>query len=180
MSTATPTVQPMPPAAADDPQDETYALSAIVFSGDLDRVMAALNLATATAATGDKVTLFFTFWGTAALIDPRKAASGKSLIERCFSFLLPKGTRQLKLSKLHMMGMGRRLMLREMKRKGVPSLDALFDAAANLGVDIIACEMAMTVMGIKAEEFRDYPSLRIAGACTYADIASRSKSTLFI
>ncbi|MCA8959848.1 MAG: DsrE/DsrF/DrsH-like family protein [Planctomycetes bacterium] len=159
---------------------KTHALTAVVFSGELDRVMAALNIATATAATGAKVALFFTFWGTSALIDPNRSVRGKSLVERCFGRLLPRGARSLKLSRLHLAGIGRSLLLREMRRKGVADLEALLSAAGDLGVEIVVCEMSMSIMGIAPAELVDYPGLRVAGACSYAELAARSESTLFI
>lgn len=49
-------------------------LSMIVFSGSLDKMIAAFIIATGAAAMGSEVSMFFTFWGTAAL---RKKGQGK-------------------------------------------------------------------------------------------------------
>ncbi|MDP3178931.1 MAG: DsrE/DsrF/DrsH-like family protein, partial [Spirochaetaceae bacterium] len=79
-------------------------LSMIVFSGDLDKHIASMIIATGAAAMGMEVVLFYTFWGTAALRDPAKKVGGKNLIEKMFGVMLPRGRDKTKLSNMHMAG----------------------------------------------------------------------------
>jgi len=96
-------------------------LSMVVFSGDLDKHIASMIIATGAAAMGMEVVLFYTFWGTAALRDPKKKAGGKNIIEKMFGLMLPKGHNKTKLSSMHMAGMGTAMIRNIMKRKNVAS-----------------------------------------------------------
>lgn len=155
-------------------------LSMVVFSGDLDKILAAMIIATGAVAYDMKVKLFFTFWATAALRDPKKKVSGKNLISKMFGIMLPKGKNKLKLSKMHMMGMGSAMMKGLMKKKNVASLDEMFKMAGELGVHINICEMSMDLMGFKKEEMIDYPNMSVCGVATFLADASESKVQLFI
>lgn len=155
-------------------------ISIIVFSGDLDKLLAAFVLATGSASMGMQVRLFFTFWGTAALRDARKRAEGKDLMSRMFGFMLPKGAGKVKLSKMHMAGMGTSLMKTLMKRKRVASLEEMLALAGQMGVEICVCEMSMGLMGFKREELIDYPHMTQCGVATFLAEASTSRVQLFI
>ena len=52
-------------------------LAMIVFSGDLDKALAAFIIATGAVAMGMEVVMFFTFWGTPILRDAKKKVGGK-------------------------------------------------------------------------------------------------------
>ncbi len=155
-------------------------LSMVVFSGDLDKQLASLIIATGAAAMGMKVVLFYTFWGTAALRDPAKKAGGKSFMGKMFGFMLPKGRNKLKLSQMHMAGAGTAMLKDLMKKKNVASLDQLFEAAAMLGVEINICEMSMDLMGMKLEEMIDYPNMKVVGVASFLADAKESSVQLFI
>ena len=155
-------------------------LSIIVFSGSLDKLIAAFIIATGAAAMGSEVTLFFTFWGTAALRDPGRNVGGKDLISKMFGFMLPKGRNKLKLSKMHMAGMGTSMLKHLMRKKNAPSLDQLFEMAGELGVQIKVCEMSMDLMGFKREEIIDYPHLDYCGVATFLADAKESQIQMFI
>jgi len=155
-------------------------ISMIVFSGELDRLLAAMIIATGAVAMGMQAVLFFTFWGTAALRDPGRKASGKDLMGRMFGRMLPKGRNQLKLSKMHMAGMGTAMLKDLMRKKNAPSLDQLFAIAAELGVQVKVCEMSMDLMGFKREEMIDYPSLEYCGVATFLAEARESQIQMFI
>ncbi len=159
------------------PEDQ---LSMVVFSGDLDRILAAFIIATGAAAMYEKVVMFFTFWGTSVLRDLKKTVTKKDLVARMFGKMLPKGAGQLKLSQLHMAGVGTRMLKGLMKKKGVMSLEDLMKTAAEFGVEIIICEMSMDLMGFGMEEFIDYPNVSLAGVANFLGEAARSKVTLFI
>lgn len=155
-------------------------LSIVVFSGDLDKQIASMIIATGAAAMGMKVVLFYTFWGTAALRDPAKKAGGKDFMGKMFGFMLPKGRNRLKLSQMHMAGMGTAMLKDLMKKKNVASLDQLFEVAGALGVEINICQMSMDLMGMKTEEMIDYPNLKVVGVASFLADAKESAVQLFI
>jgi len=155
-------------------------LSMVVFSGDLDKHIASMIIATGAAAMGMKVVLFYTFWGTAALRDPAKKAGAKNFLGTMFGFMLPKGRNKLTLSQMHMAGMGTAMIKGLMKKKNVASLDQLFEVAAMLGVEINICEMSMDLMGMKKEEMIDYPNLKVCGVASFLADAKESAVQLFI
>lgn len=155
-------------------------LSMIVFSGDLDKQIAALVIATGAAAMGMEVILFYTFWGTSALRDPKKRVRGKDLVSRIFGFMLPRGWNRLKLSQMEMAGAGSAMIKGLMKKKNVASLDELYAAAGAMGVKIFVCEMSMDLMGIRREELVDYPGLESVGVATFLSHAGESAIQLFL
>lgn len=155
-------------------------LSMIVFSGDLDKMMAAMIIATGAGAMGMEVVLFFTFWGTAALRDPAKKPGGKDLMSSMFGWMLPNGRNKLALSQMNMGGMGTMMLKDLMKKKNVASLDQLFEMAAMVGVKIKVCEMSMDLMGFQREELIEYPDMDFCGVATFLADASESKIQLFM
>ena len=155
-------------------------LAMVVFSGDLDRLLAAMIIATGAAAMGMKVVQFFTFWGTAALRNPTVQTNGKDFMSKMFGWMLPKGRNRVKLSKMNMGGMGTAMMKGLMKKKNAPSLDQLFEIAAQLGVEIKICEMSMDLMGFKREEMIDYAHMDFCGVAKFLEEAHSSKIQLFI
>jgi len=152
----------------------------IVLSGDLDKHLAAMIIATGAAAMGMKVVLFFTFWGLPALRSPQKKVGGKSFMGKMFGMMLPKGRNKLSLSKMNMAGMGTAMMKGLMKKKNVASLDEMYDVAAQLAVKIYACQMSMDLMGFKKEEMIDYPGLEVCGVATMLAHAKESAIQFFI
>lgn len=154
-------------------------LSMVVFSGSLDRRIAAFVLATTAAASGMEVDMFFTFWGLAALRNPRKDAN-KPLLGRLFGWMLPRGSLRLPLSQMNMAGAGPAMIRAVMKKKKVASLEELMALSAETGVRIWACDMSRSVMGIEAEELVDYPHLGYCGAATFLERAAGGKVTLFL
>jgi peroxiredoxin family protein len=155
-------------------------LTMIVFSGDLDKQLAAMIIATGAAAMGMKVVLFFTFWGTAALRRPTGHVKGKNLISKMFGMMLPKGRNKLTLSQMHMAGMGTAMLKGLMKKKNVASLDQLYEVAGELAVKIYICEMSMDLMGFKREEMIEYPDLEVCGVATMLAHAKESAIQFFI
>ncbi len=160
------------------PQNKTM----VVFSGDLDKVLASFIIANGATAMGRQVTMFFTFWGLNVLRKDKKAAGGlvvkKSLIEKMFGFMMPQGSSKLKLSKMNMGGMGTAMMKMVMKKKNVDSLEVLIKQARDNGVKLVACTMSMDIMGIRAEELID--GVELAGVASYLGDAEESNVNLFI
>jgi len=155
-------------------------ISIIVFSGDLDKVLAAMIIATGAKAMDMDVKMFFTFWGTTMLRDKNKSVKDKNFMSKMFGFMLPKGSTKLKLSKLNMGGMGTAMMKDLMKKKHVASLEEMIATAGELGVEICICQMSMDLMGFKKEEMINYPNLKYVGVGTYLADAGESKIQLFI
>ncbi len=164
----------------DEMPGQENKLSMIVFSGELDKQIAAMIIATGAAAMGMKVVMFYTFWGTAALREPKKKVSGKDFMSKMFGFMLPKGRNKTTLSKMHMAGIGTAMLKDLMKKKNVASMDLLFDIAGEMGVEINVCEMSMDLMGFKKEEIIDYPKLNFCGVATFLANAKESAVQLFI
>lgn len=155
-------------------------ISMIAFSGDMDKLLAAMIIATGSVAMGMEAVMFFTFWGTAALREPKKKVGGKDFMSKMFGWMLPSGRNKTKLSKMNMGGMGTSMMKSLMKKKNAPTLDLLFEAAAELDVKIYVCEMSMDLMGLKHEEMIDYPNIEYVGVATFLDHAMDSSIQLFI
>ena len=155
-------------------------MNLLVFESHRDRLLAAFVMATGAAACGMQVSMFFTFWGTAALRKGGRQFGRKTLVERAFGWMLPACPRKTKLSHLDMCGLGRLLMSREMKKKNIADLNDLIETAGELGVVIRVCEMSMQLMGIRREELIDYPSLEYCGVAKFVDEAASANTTLFI
>ncbi len=149
----------------------------VVFSGELDRVLAALIIATGAAAMGQQVSMFFTFWGLNALRRGKKL-SGKSLPHKLMALMSPKGPEDLPLSKMHFFGAGAAMLRSLMKQKNVSSLEEMLQLARELGVRLVACEMSRDVMGIEDDEL--IPELEFGGVATFLGDALKSRTTLFI
>lgn len=161
-------------AAASERNGKTF----VVFSGDLDKTIAAFIMANGAAAMGRKVTMFFTFWGLNILRKPEKVTVHKTLIERMFGAMMPRGTRKLGLSRMNMGGMGAKMIRGIMKEKGVSSLEELIQNALDHGVRIVACQMSMDIMGIHKEELLD--GVELGGVSTFLGSGEQSDMSLFI
>ncbi len=158
----------------DMPQGKTI----IVFSGDLDKVLASFIIANGAAAMGRQVTMFFTFWGLNALRKTKAPAMKKPFMDQLFGFMMPKGSKKLKLSKMNMAGMGTAMMKKVMNDKNVDSLEQLMQHAIDSGIKLVACTMSMDIMGITKEELID--GVELAGVASYLGDAEESNINLFI
>lgn len=167
-----------PKTATTVTSSENKGKTLILFSDDLDRVLAAFVLANGAAATGEKVTIFFTFWGLNAVKKVKKPAVKKDFFGKMFSMMLPSSSYKLKLSKLNMGGMGSRMMRYIMAKKGIESLESLREQALRQGVEFITCQMSMDVMGVKREELMD--EVTVGGVATYMEHADKANVNLFI
>ena len=150
----------------------------IMFSDDLDKALATFVLANGAAATGQKVTIFFTFWGLNVIKKPHKPETEKDIFGKMFGMMLPSSSKKLKLSKMSMGGIGGKMMRYIMNKKGIDSLESLRKQALENGVEFIACQMSMDVMGVKQEELLD--EVTIGGVATYMERADNANVNLFI
>ena len=150
----------------------------IMFSDDLDKALATFVLANGAAATGQHVSIFFTFWGLNVIKKEQKPAVQKDLFGKMFSWMLPADSRALKLSKMSMFGIGDRMMRHIMRKKGISQLEELRQQALDNGVEFIACQMSMDMMGVAHEELLD--GTTIGGVATYMARAEQASLNLFI
>jgi CoA-disulfide reductase len=150
----------------------------VVFSGDLDKAIASFIIANGAASMGKKVTMFFTFWGINILRKNEKVKTVKGFIEKMFAFMMPRGSMRLKLSNMNMMGIGPKMIRKIMKDKNVNSLEELVQSAVDNGVEIVACQMSMDLLGLKKEELID--GIKIGGVGYYLGEAEESNVNLFI
>ena len=163
---------------ATQPQASEQGKTLILFSDDLDKTLATFVLANGAAATGKKVSIFFTFWGLNAIKKVRKPKVKKDIFGRMFGWMLPADSTQLALSKMNMLGIGSKMMRYLMRKKGVDSLETLRQQAIDQGVEFIACQMSMDVMGIKCEELLD--NVTVGGVASYMERAEQANVNLFI
>lgn len=173
-------------AVAATPASETQAqkhtkgedLTMVVFSGELDKAIAAFIIANGFASMGQQATLFFTFWGLNILKKPKAPATKKTFIEKMFGWMLPRGANKLKLSQMNMGGAGTAMIKGIMQKHNVDSLPEMIKTAQANGVKLLACQMSMELMGIRQEELID--GVELAGVATMAAAASNSNTHFFI
>ncbi|WP_029758530.1 MULTISPECIES: CoA-disulfide reductase [Fusobacterium] len=156
--------------------EDNSNMTIVVFSGDLDKAIAAFIIANGALAMGKKVTMFFTFWGLSIL--KKKNLSKKSFIEKMFAMMLPKNSQDLPVSKMNFFGIGAKMIRNVMKKKNIMSLEELIKKAKDIGVNITACTMSMDVMGISEEELID--GINYGGVGQYLGEAEKSNNNLFI
>lgn len=162
-------------------QDETSVqrMTIIVFSGELDKAMAAFILATTAAAMNVQVTMFFTFWGLNIVKKDRGSIKSRGIMRRMLNWMNRGGVSRLPLSKFHMLGLGTWMMKRLMRESRVPSIDEFITMAHQSGVRMLACSTSLGVMGIDVTAFR--PEVEtVCGAAAYLGNALDAKVNLFI
>jgi len=158
---------------------DTSKKTIILFSGDMDKVLAAFVIANGAAAMGDDVTMFFTFWGLNSLRKSEKPkTTGKSFLQKMFTMMMPRGPEKLTLSHMNFAGAGPKLMKKVMRQQNVYSIDQMITMAKEQNIKMIACTMSMDVMGLKPEELID--GLEYAGVATYLGEADEANVNLFI
>lgn len=176
----------LPPAlieGLDDPATEgevrTKELVIVAESGDLERTWATTILASSAAASGMRVSIFFTFWGLFPLVRPEVRITGRNWMQRMLAFMNRPGIDHLKLSKLNFAGMGPWMMHRLAKQYGVAKPGELLEMAQALGVRLIPCQMSMDMMGISRDQLIDGVEEPV-GAAAALELMSRSNASLFI
>ncbi|WP_336757933.1 FAD-dependent oxidoreductase [Paenibacillus sp. USHLN196] len=161
-----------------DSHNNDLASTMVVFSGDLDKAIASLIIANGAAASGRKVTMFFTFWGLNVIRKHQTQAVSKNMIGRMFDIMLPRGSQKLGMSKMNMLGVGPKIIRGLMKNNNVPSLEELLQSVIAQGAELVACQMSMDLMGIQREELID--EVTIGGVGYYLGQASQANHNLFI
>ena len=159
---------------------DTTKKTIILFSGEFDKVMAALIIANGAAAMGDDVTIFCTFWGLNILRKPEKVQGEgkKSTLQSMFGKMMPKGTKRLGLSKMNFAGAGAPMMRKATKDAGGMSLEELFESAREQDVKFVACTLSMDILGFGKEELVD--DIEFEGVAAYLGKADEANVNLFI
>ena len=158
--------------------DDNNRAVIIVLSGDMEKVFAALIIATGCAAAGMDTTLFFTFWGLNAI---RKGtpSQAKSFLGKMMGLMNRGGINRLNPSRFSFGGIGRILFNKMMGDKKVPSLEELRKTALELDVRLLACKMTMDVLEIGRDDL--IPEVQdVVGVATMVKEAANSKIQLFI
>lgn len=155
-------------------------LAMVIFSGDLDRALAAMIIANGAAVMDLPVTVFFTFWGLSLLRKegPVQLRGKKTGAEKVFGSVMPRGPDHLRISKMNMGGLGTRMMKKEMAKKHVMSLPELMKSAQDQGVKFIVCTMSMELLGLHKEELLD--GLTYGSVATFIEAADQGRMTLFV
>jgi peroxiredoxin family protein len=158
---------------------EKDKLTIALFSGDLDKALAAFMLATTGASMGMEVKIFFTFWGLNVIKKNEGSIKSKGLMRKMLNIIDRGGSKRLKLSKFHMFGMGTWMIKRLMKEINMPSVEEFIVMAHEMGVKLIPCSTTCGLMGVDQEGFRAEAE-PLAGAAYFLAEASQSKVALFI
>lgn len=150
----------------------------VLFSGDLDKAIAAFIIANGAAAYDHEVTIFCTFWGLNVLRKDEAVKAEKGFIEKAFGWMMPRGPKKLGLSKMNFGGLGPQMIKKVMKKHNAMSLPQLIELAQEQGVKLVACTMTMDLLGLRKEELLD--GIEYAGVAAYLGDASNGKVNLFI
>ncbi|MFK4435496.1 peroxiredoxin family protein [Paenibacillus sp. RC73] len=150
----------------------------VLFSGELDKAIAAFIIANGAAAYDHEVTIFFTFWGLNTLRKEELVRTNKGLLEKAFGWMMPRGPQKLALSKMNFAGLGPQMIKHVMKKHNALSLPQLIELAQEQGIKLVACTMTMDLLGLQQEEMMD--GLEYAGVAAYLGDASQGKVNLFI
>jgi peroxiredoxin family protein len=140
--------------------DNGDRVTIVLHSGEMDKMYSALIIANGAMAMGMEASIFFTFWGLQRL---RKGA-------------LERGP----LSKMNLLGLGKWMVKRRMKRANVAGLERMLQDFRDLGGRIMACDMTMEIMGIKPEDLRQEFIDDYCAVGSYVQEARGSAITLFI
>jgi peroxiredoxin family protein len=165
------------PAAAGETR--TRDLLIIDYSGDLEKVWATMILASTSAAMGVRTRVFVTFWGLQVFVKDSKRITGENWMQKMMSAMQRPGVSHRKLSKMNFFGMGPWMMGRLAQQYGVASPKELLEAAQELGVEFIPCQMTMDMFGLKPEDMIDGMG-EPAGAATVIGLMTDNSTPLFI
>jgi peroxiredoxin family protein len=158
---------------------EKEKLTIVLFSGELDKALAAFIIATTGASMGMEVTMFFTFWGLNIIKKNEGSIKSQGLMRKMLNIINRGGSERLKLSRFNMLGLGTWMMKRLMKESNYPTIDQFITMAHEMGVKMIPCSTTCGVMGLAEDAFRSEVE-SLAGAAYFLNEARQSKVSLFI
>ncbi len=134
-------------------------MAIVVFSGTVDKLMAAATIASGGVAMGMDVELFFTYWGLNALRKDTMTTNTK--FSKDFEEMGP-------------------AMAQMMRAKKVPAWYEILAKAREAGsLKIHACSQTYDLMGMKKEDLSDMVD-DLLGVAMFVDAASDAKISLFI
>jgi peroxiredoxin family protein len=151
----------------------------IDYSGDLEKVWATMILASTSAAMGVRTRVFVTFWGLQVFVKDSRRITGENWMQRMLSVMQRPGISHRKLSKMNFLGMGPWMMGRLARQYGVAGPKELLEAAQEMGVEFIPCQMTMDMFGLKPEDMVDGMGAP-AGAATVIELLTANSTPLFI
>lgn len=125
-------------------------LTLLVLSGDMEKGLAACNLALAALAADRPVTLFFSFWGLNLIRRPGAVPSGSLLQSAMGALNRDHGGRQ-RMGRFNLLGAGRWAMSRLMHKRGVPTFLESLALAHQMGARLVACSATLDLMGFTRE-----------------------------
>ena len=151
----------------------------VVFSGEMDKALAAFNIAIGTASMGMEVSMFFTFWGLNIIKKNEGSIKSRGIMRKMLNFMNRGGSHRLPLSRFHMFGLGKWMMGKLMRDAKFPSVDELIATAKEAGVKFIACTNTMGVMGLSKDAF--IPEVdSFGGVAAYLAEAKEGRVNLFV
>jgi peroxiredoxin family protein len=180
---AAPSVTPAPapqPFPASDQDTQQKSLVIVNWSGEYDRIMPTLIMATTAAASGVQTRVFITFWGLLPFVKDQKRIVGENWMQKMLSLIQRPGISHLKLSKMNFLGMGPWMIGNLSRRYNVASPKELLEAAQMLGVEFIPCQMTMDMFGLRPDDMIEGLG-EPAGAATVIELMTApDTASLFI
>jgi len=173
-----PTPLPVPDRPS-EPEVKLKDILIINYSGDLEKVWATMILASTSAAMGVKTRVFVTFWGLQVFVRDDRRITGENWMQKMMSAMQRPGISHRKLSTMDFFGMGPWMMRKLAARYHVASPKELLEAAQEMGVEFIPCQMTMDMFGLKPEDMIDGMS-EPAGAATVIGLMTEDSVPLFI
>ena len=157
-----------------DPAKNKVAI--IASKGTLDMAYPPLILASAAAAMGEDVEIFFTFYGLNII---KKGGAKQLKVAPIANPAMPVPMPNIVGMLPGMTPMATWMMKSQFFGKNnVAPIETLLQECIDLGVKMVACQMTMDVMGIKAEDLVD--GVEIGGAATFINFANNAHVTLFV
>jgi len=180
-ATAGTTVPGPVPAAAPEPEAEAKQRDVLIilYSGELEKVWAALILASTSAAMGVKTRVFATFWGLHPFVRDSKRITGQNWMQKMMSFMQRPGVSHRKLSKMNFLGMGPWMMGSLARKYNAASPKDLLAMSQELGVEFIPCQMTLDMFGLTRDDLIDGMAEPVGAASVIALMAEGS-APLFI
>jgi peroxiredoxin family protein len=134
-------------------------LAIVVFSGTVDRLLAAAIIASGGVAMGMDVELFLTLWGLNAF--KKDSVNSNTRFSKDYEDMAP-------------------VMMQIMKNKNVPSWFEMLKKAKEIGnVKVHACAMTYDLLDMKKEDLAEIVD-DVIGVGEFINIAKDAKITLFI
>ena len=171
-------------AAASQPAESAAMvqrqLVVINWSGEYDKVMPTLIMASVAAASGYRAQVFLTFWGLLPFVKDEKRITGDNWMQKMLSFMQRPGISHLKMSQMNFMGMGPWMIGKLSKQYNVASPKELLEACQLMGVEFLPCQMTMDMFGLKREDMIEGLGEPVGAATVLELMTEERTASLFI